>query len=173
MIPTRFPGVERMYLTCTQPATTRHWTKPSIPPGSTPRTMIARGLRSQCGFTILELMVALTIILILATFAVPNYRTSLVRAREAVLRDNLFTLRSLIDQYTLDKKQAPDSLEELVVEGYLRNIPEDPFTGSNRTWQEQFAEDVFLDPDQTASGVVDVRSGSEGISLDGTSYSNW
>ena len=76
------------------------------------------------GFTLLELMITMTIILVLATLALPSYRTSILRAREAVLRDNLFTLRSLIDQFTLDKKMAPQSLEDLVEEGYLRKIPE-------------------------------------------------
>ena len=125
------------------------------------------------GFTLLELMVVITIILVLVTIAVPSYQQSIILAREAVLRDNLYTLRSLIDQYTLDKKEAPQALEDLVAEGYLRSLPKDPITSSNETWVEEFAEDVFLSPDQTMSGIVDVRSGSEEISLDGTPYNTW
>ncbi len=125
------------------------------------------------GFTLLELMVVITIILVLVTIAVPSYQQSILLAREAVLRDNLYTLRSLIDQYTLDKKEAPQALEDLVAEGYLRSLPKDPITSSNETWVEEFAEDVFLSPDQTMSGIVDVRSGSEEISLDGTPYNTW
>ncbi len=125
------------------------------------------------GFTLLELMVVITIILVLITIAVPSYQQSILLAREAVLRDNLYTLRSLIDQYTLDKKEAPQALEDLVAEGYLRSLPKDPITSSNETWVEEFAEDVFLSPDQTMSGIVDVRSGSEEISLDGTPYNTW
>ncbi len=125
------------------------------------------------GFTLLELMVVITIILVLVTLAVPSYQQSILLAREAVLRDNLYTLRSLIDQYTLDKKEAPQALEDLVAEGYLRSLPKDPITSSNETWVEEFAEDVFLSPDQTMSGIVDVRSGSEEISLDGTPYNTW
>ncbi len=125
------------------------------------------------GFTLLELMVVITIILVLITMAVPSYQQSILLAREAVLRDNLYTLRSLIDQYTLDKKEAPQALEDLVAEGYLRSLPKDPITSSNETWVEEFAEDVFLSPDQTMSGIVDVRSGSEEISLDGTPYNTW
>lgn len=133
--------------------------------------MIPRGKRQ--GFTLLELMITMTIILVLATLAVPSYRTSILRTREAVLRDNLFTLRSLIDQFTLDKKKAPQSLEDLALEGYLRKIPEDPFTGSNLTWVEDFGEDIFLSGDQELGGIVDVHSGSQETSLDGSLYSSW
>ena len=125
------------------------------------------------GFTLLELTIVIFVILVLVTIAVPSYQQSILLAREAVLRDNLYTLRSLIDQYTLDKKEAPQALEDLVAEGYLRTLPKDPITSSNETWVEEFAEDVFLSPDQTMSGIVDVRSGSEEISLDGTPYNTW
>ncbi len=142
----------------------------AIPSGRGTQLM-SRG-RAQ-GFTLLELMITMTIILVLATLAVPSYRTSVLRAREAVLQDNLFTLRSLIDQFTLDKKQAPQSLEDLVTEGYLRKIPEDPFTGSDLTWVEDFGDDILLSGDQELGGIVDVHSGSEEISLDGSLYSSW
>ena len=125
------------------------------------------------GFTLLELMMVLTLILILASFAFPTYHVATVRAREAVLRDDLYTLRTLIDQFTLDKQRPPQSLEELVEERYLRGgVPEDPFTRSNQTWQVDI-EEVAMGPSQALPGIVDVHSGSEEISLDGTPYSGW
>ena len=127
----------------------------------------------KSGFTLLELMVVLTLILILAAIAAPSYRVAIVRARETVLKDDLFTMRKLIDQYTLDKNQPPESLDDLVQSGYLRGgLPVDPFTGSNQTWQVDI-EEVPLSPEQTVSGVVDVHSGSNAESLEGTPYSSW
>ena len=127
----------------------------------------------QGGFTLLELMVVLTLILILAAIAAPSYRVAIVRARETVLHDDLFTMRKLIDQYTLDKNQPPESLDDLVEAGYLRGgLPVDPFTGSNQTWQVDI-EEVPLSPEQTVPGVVDVHSGSSAESLEGTPYSSW
>jgi general secretion pathway protein G len=125
------------------------------------------------GFTLLELMVVLTLILILAAIAAPSYRVAIIRARETVLHDDLFTMRKLIDQYTLDKKQPPASLDDLVQAGYLRGgLPVDPFTGSNQTWQVDI-EVVPLSPEQTVPGVVDVHSGSNAQSLEGSQYSSW
>jgi len=96
-----------------------------------------------------------------------------VRAREAVLRDDLYTLRKLIDEFTLDKQRPPATLDELVEAGYLRGgIPADPFTGSNQTWRVDI-EDVPMSADQAISGIVDVHSGSDEVSLDGTPYSSW
>jgi len=118
-------------------------------------------------------MMVLTLILILASFAVPTYRVAMIRAREAVLRDDLYTMRKLIDQFTLDKQRPPQSLEELVDEGYLRGgLPQDPFTRSSETWQVDY-EDVPISPNQAATGIVDVHSGSDEASLDGTPYSSW
>lgn len=115
----------------------------------------------------------LTLILILASFALPSYHVAVVRAREAALRDDLYTLRKLIDEFTLDKQRAPTSLDELVEAGYLRGgIPVDPMTGSNQTWRVDI-EDVPLSPDQAAAGIVDVHSGSDDTSLDETPYSGW
>lgn len=134
-----------------------------------------RGGKAQgsWGFTLLELMVVITLILILASFAFPTFHVAVVHAREAVLRDDLFTLRKLIDEFTIDKQRPPTSLDELVEAGYLRGgIPADPFTGSNQTWTTDI-ENVPISPDQAAAGIVDVHSGSDDISLDGTPYSSW
>jgi len=125
------------------------------------------------GFTLLELMVVITVLLILATMSMPIFQLAIVRAREAVLKDDLYTLRKLIDEYTLDKQHPPASLDDLVESGYLRGgIPVDPFTGSNETWQTD-VEEVPTSPSQTSSGIVDVHSGSDGTALDGTAYSSW
>jgi len=125
------------------------------------------------GFTLLELMVVLTLILILASFAIPTYQRAIWRAREAVLREDLYTMRKLIDEYTLDKQYPPTTLDDLVSAGYMRGgVPVDPFMGSNQSWQV-VTEDVPLSPTQVASGIVDVHSGSDEISLEGTPYSSW
>ncbi len=130
--------------------------------------------RPHCleGFSLLEMMIVVTMILIVASISTPIYMTAMVRVREAVLRDDLFTLRSLIDRFTLDNGRAPSGLQELVTGGYLGRIPTDPFTGSNETWQET-KEDAPLPPKQTTPGIVDVHSGSDLVSLEGTPYSSW
>jgi general secretion pathway protein G len=124
------------------------------------------------GFSLLEMMMVVTLILIVASIATPIYRTCEVRAREALLRDHLYTLRSLIDRFTLDNGRAPLHLEEIVQKGYLGRLPTDPFTGSNETWQE-VKEDAPLSPTQTSLGIRDVHSGSNELSLEGTPYSSW
>ncbi len=124
------------------------------------------------GFSLLEMMVVVTVILIVASISTPIYMTAMVRVREAVLRDDLFTLRCLIDRFTLDNGRAPYGLEELVTGGYLGRIPTDPFTGSNETWQET-KENSPLPPKQMVPGVVDVHSGSDLVSLEGTPYNSW
>ena len=129
-------------------------------------------LDGAAGFTLVELMIVVSIMLILISVAAPIYRNSIIRAKEAVLRDQLFTLRQLIDEYTLDKQQAPQSLDDLATEGYLRELPRDPFTGSNATWKTVM-EDTLKSADQTQPGIVDLHSGSDKISLDGTPYSSW
>ena len=130
-------------------------------------------LFSSTAFTLIELMVVITLILILATFAMPTYHVAIVHAREAVLRDDLFTMRKMIDEYTIDKQQPPTSLDELVTAGYLRGgVPVDPFTGSNQTWRTD-TEEVPISPDQSTSGIVDVHSGADDNSIDGTPYSSW
>jgi general secretion pathway protein G len=100
------------------------------------------------------------------------YRKAIVRAKESVLRNNLFTMRTLIDEYTFDKQKAPQTLEDLVREGYLRQVPVDPITNSNQTWR-LVMEDVMSSVNQTEPGIFDVRSGSDQTSLEGTPYSEW
>jgi general secretion pathway protein G len=126
-----------------------------------------RGMR---GFTFVELMVVITIIVILITMAIPIYQRSIIRAKESVLQNNLFTLRMVIDNYTYDKEKAPQQLQDLVSEGYLRAIPLDPMTGSNQTWKTVM-EEASQSVNQAEPGIFDVHSGSDKIALDGTPYS--
>ena len=124
------------------------------------------------GFTIIELMIVLTIIGILVSIAIPTYQKSLIRANETVLRSNLFTLRTMIDEYTYDKQKGPQTLQELVDQGYLREVPMDPMTKSNQSWKI-IMEDALSSVSQTEPGIFDVRSGSDKKSLEGTVYSEW
>ncbi len=128
--------------------------------------------RSRRGFTLVELMVVIAIMLVLLSIGIPIYRTSVVRSQEAVLRDDLYQMRSLINQYTLDKQQAPQSLDDLVTAGYLRQLPVDPFTRSDKTWVP-VTDDTLMSVDQQQPGIVDVHSGSRQISLEGTAYNTW
>ena len=123
------------------------------------------------GFTLLEMMIVISIIIILMAVAIPNYNRTVVQARESVLRSNLSTLRSVISQYTLDKQKAPQSLDDLVTAGYLRQIPVDPMT-KETNW-EVVQEDVIMAVDQQEPGITDVHSASPGTSTDGTAYSTW
>jgi general secretion pathway protein G len=125
------------------------------------------------GFTLIELMIVISIMILLISLAVPMYRTSIIRSQEAVLHDDLFTLRSVIDQYTLDKQEAPQSLSDLVDAGYLRQLPVDPFTKSSETWQVDFESGQLMLATQTTPGIVDVHSGSRSTSLTGEPYSSW
>ena len=127
---------------------------------------------SRRGFTFVELMVVLTIIVLLITMAIPIYNKTIVRSKEAVLKQNLFTIRTVIDNYTYDKMKAPQSLDDLVREGYLREKPYDPMTGSNETWKT-IMEDPGQSVDQNEPGLWDVKSGSDKMSLEGTPYSDW
>ena len=124
------------------------------------------------GFTLIEIMVVLAIIAVLIGMAAGRYDRSIVNAREAVLKQDLQVMRSAIQQYTLDKQQAPQSLEELASAGYLREVPIDPITRM-KDWQLDF-EDVLLSPDQSASGLSDVHSNSDAVSPNqGTPYNSW
>ena len=124
------------------------------------------------GFTLVELMIVMTIVTILVSIAVPLYQRSILRAKESVLKNNLFTMRTVIDEYTLDKQKAPQTLQDLITEGYLRGIPIDPITGSSETWRV-IMEDAMASVNQTEPGIFDVRSGSDKVSLDGTPYAEW
>jgi len=128
--------------------------------------------RRVLGFTFVELMVVIAIIVILISMAIPIYSRSIARAKESVLKNNLFTLRTVIDNYTYDKQKAPGSLQDLVTDGYLREIPMDPVTGSNQTWKT-IMEDATQSVNQSEPGIFDVRSGSDKLGLDGTQYSEW
>ena len=133
---------------------------------------LSRKRRGQWGFTLIELMIVISIILILVSIAAPIYSSSITRAKEAVLKDDLFTMRSVISQYTLDKQRAPQSLDDLVQAGYLKQIPVDPFTNARDSWTVD-QEDVLLSVDQQQPGITDVHSGSTATSSDGTPYSSW
>lgn len=123
------------------------------------------------GFTILELTVVILLIMVLLAIAVPMYNQSIIRTREATLRENLHTLNKLIDQYSLDKKKAPQSLEDLVQAGYLKVVPND-ITGKNDTWKTD-PEDPQNAMDPNQPGIVGVHSGSDAISTEGAAYSSW
>jgi general secretion pathway protein G len=128
---------------------------------------------SSGGFSLLETMFVITVILITATISVPFFQTIIWRARETVLRQDLFTMRKQIDQFTHDNARAPASLEELVEKGYLGVVPTDPFTGSTQTWTEdQETTSLSIDP-AAPLGIADVHSGSDRAALDGTAYSSW
>ena len=133
---------------------------------STPRQ------KGRRGFTIIEILIVMTIISVIVSIAVPLYQRSITRAKESVLKNNIFTLRTMIDEYTFDKKKAPQSLDDLVTEGYLRQVPIDPITGSDQTWIV-ITEDALTAVDQNEPGIFDVRSGAEGSGLDGSAYGEW
>jgi general secretion pathway protein G len=136
-----------------------------------PRTSRS-GARHEHGFTLIEIMVVIMIILVLVGMAAQRYEQSVVRAREAALRQDLQTMRSAIQQYTLDKQQAPNSLDDLVSAGYMSQIPEDPTTRA-REWHQDY-DDFILSPDQSAGGMTDVHSTSPAISpFEHTPYSSW
>ena len=131
----------------------------------------SRKRNNASGFTLLEMMIVISIIIILMAVAIPNYNRTVIQSRESVLRSNLSTLRSVISQYTLDKQKAPQSLDDLVQAGYLRQIPVDPMT-KETNW-EVVQEDVMLAVDQQDPGITDVHSASSGTASDGTAYSTW
>ncbi len=128
--------------------------------------------RKSAGFTLLELMIVISIIVILMAVAIPNYQRSIVHAREAVLMNDLNVLRSAIDQYTLDKQRAPQSLDDLVSGGYLKSIPQDPITRRTDCWVP-VQEDSMMAIDQTQPGIVDVHSCNDQLASDGSAYSSW
>jgi general secretion pathway protein G len=124
------------------------------------------------GFTLIELMIVMAVILILTAIAVPAYRGAVRQADEAVLKEDLHTMRSAIDSYTADKQKAPQTLDDLVQEGYLREIPMDPMTHSKDTWTTDMGDSLHS-LDQTDPGIDDVHSGSQDTGTDGQPYSTW
>ena len=128
--------------------------------------------RQDAGFTLIELLIVMTIILILTALAVPRFEGAIRHAKEAVLKEDLHVMRAAIDSYTMDKQKAPQSLDDLVQEGYLRSIPEDPFTYAKDSWQTETG-DALHSLDQTDPGIDDVHSGSDEVGSDGQPYSAW
>jgi len=131
-----------------------------------------KGHPGQRGFTLIELLIVVTLIVVLAGIGLSTYSTSVARAKEAVLRENLFRMRDSIDQYYADKGAYPPDLSSLVTAGYMRQLPRDPFTESTDTWQIVMSESDPANPN-AAPGVYDVKSGAEGVSIDGTPYSDF
>ena len=125
------------------------------------------------GFSLLELMIVLVIIAILVGIAIPIYKAVILRSRESVLKSNLHSMREVIDQYTADKKKAPQSLQDLVDGGYYRKeLPWDPMTNSHDTWIPDFSTSSTV-VDQTENGITDVHSGANGTATDGSTYNTW
>jgi general secretion pathway protein G len=128
--------------------------------------------KQAAGFTLFELMIVMAVIGVLAIIAVPSYVNALKHAREAVLKEDLHVMRAAIDSYTMDKQKAPQSLDDLVQEGYLKSIPEDPMTHSKDTWVTD-TSDALSSVDQTDPGITDVHSGADESSTNGQTYNTW
>jgi general secretion pathway protein G len=128
--------------------------------------------KQDAGFTLMELMIVMMIIGILMLVAIPRFTASIKQAREAVLKEDLHVMREAIDSYTMDKQKAPQSLDDLIQDGYLRSIPEDPMTHSKDTWVTD-TSDALSSVDQTDPGINDVHSGSQETGTDGQAYSTW
>jgi general secretion pathway protein G len=127
---------------------------------------------SRRGFTLIEVLIVITLLVVLASIGMPTYQNSVRRAREATLKEDLFRMRDAIDQYYADKQKYPQALQDLVTDGYLREIPKDPITDSRDTWTTVAAEPDANNP-AAEPGVYDVKSGSEATSMEGTKYSEW
>ena len=133
---------------------------------------IRAGRRGERGFTLIELIIVMAIIALLASIAIPSYVKSIKKANEAVLKEDLHTMRTAIDSYTVDREKAPQGLDDLVQAGYLKAIPVDPMTSRSDTWSTS-QSDTMTDINETQGGMDDVHSGSEGVSTEGTTYNTW
>lgn len=133
---------------------------------------MGRVKKQDAGFTLIELMIVMAIIGVLAMVAVPSYISAVKHAREAVLKEDLHTLRAAIDSYTMDKQKAPQSLDDVLQDGYLKSIPEDPMTKSATTWVTD-TSDSMHSLDQTDPGIDNVHSGSDEAGSDGQPYNTW
>jgi general secretion pathway protein G len=133
---------------------------------------VQRKQKKDAGFTLVELMIVMAIIGVLAMVAVPSYIQAIKHAREAVLMEDLRTMRAAIDSYTMDKQKAPQALDDLIQDGYLKSLPKDPMTNSTTTWQAD-SSDAMHSLDQTDPGVDDVHSGSDDTGSDGQPYNTW
>ena len=138
----------------------------------TSRRLKLRRRNRQQGFTLIELMIVMVIIGLLVAIAVPSYLQSVKMAKEAVLKEDLHTMRAAIDSYTVDKQKGPQSLDDLVQAGYLKSIPQDPFTHRTDTWIVE-QEDAMRSLDQTEPGIGNVHSGAQMTSSEGNSYGQW
>ena len=128
--------------------------------------------KQDAGFTLMELMIVMAIIGVLTVVAVPSFIGAIRQAKEAALKEDLHVMRAAIDSYTMDKQKAPQSLDDLLTDGYLRAIPEDPFTHAKDTWAPETG-DALHSLDQSDPGIDDVHSGSQEIGTDGQPYSTW
>lgn len=128
--------------------------------------------KNEAGFTLMELMIVMMIIGVLTTLAIPSFVSAVRAAKEAVLKEDLRVMRAAIDSYTMDKQKAPQSLDDLVQEGYLKAIPEDPMTKARDTWVTDMSDSLHS-LDQTDPGIDDVHSGSQETGTDGQAYSTW
>jgi general secretion pathway protein G len=126
----------------------------------------------QRGFTLIEVLIVVTLVIVLASVGMPMYQKSVRRSREAILREDLFRMRDAIDQYYADKTKYPQALQDLVTDGYLREIPKDPITDSAETWTTVPAEPDPANP-SAEPGIYNVKSGSDATAMDGTRYADW
>ena len=140
--------------------------------GDRERACPAEARSAEAGFTLIEMLIVVTLVIVLAGIGLATYGSSITRAKEATLREDLFRLRDAIDQYNADKGHEPADLATLVTDGYIRRVPEDPFTKSAETWQTEMGETDPSNP-SAVPGVHNVKSGAEGTGIDGSNYSDW